>query len=349
MSERTDELDASKVNVVADQVYAKPGEKISYSINVTNNEGFGISALALYYDPRLVPEQGGTENEPNFDEGEIIEIQGGGTLYEFASLNKAVSVISAGTIGEKNAAVNKEGTYITFYFTVPSDAKPGDEFPMDLRVTDWETGLYVPLSFSDVDGWVKIQEESTTSSTTTESTTTESTTTESTTTESTTTESTTTESTTTESTTTESTTTESTTTESTTTESTTTESTTTESTTTESTTTESTTTQSTTTESTTTESTTTGSSTTESTSTSSDTTSSTGSTDTQTSPKTENSDKDTGTKSKPTETNKNPNVVPTTTQAPGAKTGDAGVGVAVAALLAAAGAAVASVSKRKNH
>ena len=342
MKDRTSELTAGKANIVADQVYAQPGEKISYSLYVTNNTGFAISGLALYYDSRLDAVQNDelTEIDPVFDTGEITALKGGQNLYQFASLNETVSVVSAGTIGNSNATT-EEGKYITFYFNVPSDAKPGDIFPMDVQITRWLDYEYTSLSYVDVDGWVKIpdvtetESESTTSSTTTSSTTTSSTTTSSTTTSSTTTSSTTTSSTTTSSTTTSDTTTSSTTTSDTTTSSTTTSDTTTSSTTTSDTTTSSTTTSDTTTSSDTT------SSSTES------TTSTTESTDTKPN---ETSDNDRNTTlSTPKNTGANPDKVPGTTKATGAKTGDAGIGAAVAALLVAVGAATVSAAKRKDH
>ena len=315
MKDRTSELTAGKANIVADQVYAQPGEKISYSIYVTNNTGFAISGIALYYDSRLdaVQDDELTEIDPVFDSGEITALKGGQNLYQFASLNETVSVVSAGTIGNSNATT-EEGKYITFYFNVPSDAKPGDIFPMDVQITRWLDYEYASLSYVDVDGWVKIPDETETESTTSSSTT-------------------------------SSTTTSSTTTSSTTTSSTTTSSTTTSSTTTSDTTTSSTTTSDTTTSSTTTSDTTTSSDTT-STSTES-TISTTESTDTKPN---ETSDNDRNTTlSTPKNTGANPDKVPGTTKATGAKTGDAGIGAAVAALLVAVGAATVSAVKRKDH
>ncbi len=355
MKDRTSELTAGKANIVADQVYAQPGEKISYSLYVTNNTGFAISGLALYYDSRLDAVQNDelTEIDPVFDTGEITALKGGQNLYQFASLNETVSVVSAGTIGNSNATT-EEGKYITFYFNVPSDAKPGDIFPMDVQITRWLDYEYTSLSYVDVDGWVKIPDETETESTTSSSTT-SSTTTSSTTTSSTTTSSTTTSSTTTSSTTTSDTTTSSTTTSDTTTSSTTTSDTTTSSTTTSDTTTSSTTTSDTTTSSTTTSDTTTSSTTTSDTTTSSDTTSTSTESTTSTSESTdtkpnETSDNDRNTTlSTPKNTGANPDKVPGTTKATGAKTGDAGIGAAVAALLVAVGAATVSAVKRKDH
>lgn len=333
LSDRTSELDGEVVSIVADEVYASAGERVAFSINLADNEGYATGGIVLTYDSRLKIQMSASETVPKGIPGEAAE-----GLAQFYAVNEKLSMASIGTEGQNDCTV-PEGVYATLYFDVPADAKEGDTFPMTLKVDKWLDWKSNPVSYYPVNGWIKIANETTTSSTTTTESTT--TTTESTTTSSTTT----TESTTTETTTTtESTTTSSTTTESTTTTS----STTTESTTTLSTTTESSTTQSTTTQSTTTESTT--SSTTESTTTSTTVTQQppTPITETSTTASTSDTEKNT-TKAKTEPTKVNPGVIPTTTPAPGAKTGDAGVGIAAAVLTTALAAALGLSAKRKDQ
>jgi len=331
LSDRTSELDGEVVSIVADEVYASAGERVAFSINLADNEGYATGGIVLTYDSRLKIQMSTSETVPKGIPGEAAE-----GLAQFYAVNEKLSMASIGTEGQNDCTV-PEGVYATLYFDVPADAKEGDTFPMTLKVDKWLDWKSNPVSYYPVNGWIKIVNETTTSSTTT----TESTTT---TTESTTTSSTTT----TESTTTETTTTTESTSSTTTESTTTTSSTTTESTTTLSTTTESSTTQSTTTQSTTTESTT--SSTTESTTTSTTVTQQppTPITETSTTASTSDTEKNT-TKAKTEPTKVNPGVIPTTTPAPGAKTGDAGVGIAAAVLTTALAAALGLSAKRKDQ
>ncbi|MBQ8921082.1 MAG: hypothetical protein IJ060_02850 [Oscillospiraceae bacterium] len=374
LQDRESEFDTDVVNIIADQVYAVPGEKVAYSVYLVGNEGtdgYSGSGIVLNYDERLTPAiKEGTEDTPDVQRGIAAE----GLLPTY-SLNTDLHILGASTAGSMDAICTNDGEYLTTWFTVPADAKDGDTFPITLTVSRWITNKNEPISYYRINGWIKVKDSDTTSSTTTtESTTTTTDTTSSTTSSSSTTDSssTTTDSTTTTtestSTTTVSTTTSSTTTTDTTsvtTDSTTgsTSSTTESSTTTTSETTGSTSSKSTdsttgSTSSTTDSSTTTTSETTASTSSkvtdsvSSDSTTSTTVSVTNTQPPVTGST--TTTTEKTTDhttapTTPNANDIAATTKAPGASTGDSGVAVAVTGLVLAAAAAVVSGAKRKEQ
>ena len=295
LSDRQGELDTDVVNVIADQVYAKAGEKVEYCIRLENNAatgGYADSGLVLTYDPKLTPEiKTGTVDTPVSEGGDATK--GLKTLH---TLNLDLSIFAASSIGSETCA--NDGIYLKTWFTVPSDAKEGDTFPMVLSIDKWLDQKKDPISYFKVDGWIKIKEKTdTTSSTTATTTTTTQTTTTLTTTGST-------------------------------------------STTTETTSSTTGTGSSTTTTDTTTLTTTSTGSTTSTTLTTSSTT------DTTTTTTASGIDKTTKTVSQPTAP---PDDVPSTTKPLGPSTGDAGVGIAFAALASAAAAAVVFGIKRKEH
>ncbi len=342
--ERASEIAANGPTLMADKVIAEPGEKVKYGMYIANNPGFSACGGYLVYDSHLVPyvyenddamegtpwkESMGIDVLPEFIAGTAETPTSGAygrsnPLTVVPSCNGTVNRFAFGTIG---GAVNKapEGQMFYMFFQVPEDAKPGTEYPIELTINQWLDADADAVEFTKVDGWIRVAGETTTSSTTTETTTSETTTSETTTSETTTSETTTSETTTSETTTSETTTSETTTSETTTSETTTSETTTSETTTSETTTSETTTSETTTSETTTSETTTSETTTGDST---------TGSTDSTTSSTTTTPAKGGNT--------------PAGTQAPGAKTGDAGVGAAVAGLLLAAGAAVAVASKKKE-
>ena len=336
LKDRESEFDTDVVNIIADQVYAEPGEKVAYNVYLQNNKatgGYSGSGLVLVYDERLTPAiKAGTEDIPEAQRGPAVD----GLLPTY-SLNTSIYTFAASTAGSMSAVCDNDGIYVTTWFTVPADAKEGDTFPVKLTVSRWLDNKNEPISYYPISGWIAVKKQDTTTSTTTTETTTSTTTTETTT--STTDSTTTTTDTTTSTSTTDTTT--STTESTTTTTQTTTSTTETTSTTSD---TETGSTSSTTESSTTTEST---SSDTTSTDTTTSTTETTSNTKPGTEPGTLTTEKTTAHVTKPTTPNADD--IASTTKAPGASTGDAGVGVAVAALALAAGVAVVSGIKRKEQ
>ena len=338
LKDRESEFDADVVNIIADQVYADPGEKVEYNVYLKNNEatgGYSGSGIVLVYDERLTPAiKAGTTDTPEAKRGPASE-----NLLPTYALNLSIHSFGASTAGSMNAVCTNDGIYVTTWFTVPQDAKEGDVFPIKLTVSKWLDNKNDPISYYPISGWITVKTQDTTSSTTTTETTTSTTTTETTTSTS--------DSTTTDTTTSTSTTdsTTSTTESTTTTTQTTTSTTETTSTTSD---TETGSTSSTTESSTTTESTSSDTTSTDTTTSTTETTSNTKpGTEPGTEPGTLTTEKTTAHVTKPTLPDAND--IASTTKAPGASTGDAGVGVAVAALALAAGVAVVSGIKRKEQ
>ncbi len=301
-------LSTSVTNIIADQVYAEPGEKVTYAINIQNNQGYSGSGFTINYDERLTPDiKEGTEDTPVTKKGPASD-----DLLPSTSLNLKLNIFACSTAGSTDLDED-DGIYIRTNFTVPADAKPGDTFPMVLTVSKFIDTHNDPIEFKAFDGWIKIKAADTTTTTTETTTTTTETTTSTTETTTTTTETTTT-------------------------------------------TTETTTTTTETTTSTTETTTTTTETTTTSTDTTSDTTTTT--TETTKAPITDTSSTTTETTTNSTDTNTettdttsttaSSNKVTPGTDAPGVKTGDAGVGAAVAGLLLASAAAVAVAAKKKE-
>jgi len=301
-------LSTSVSNIVADQVYAEPGERVEYRIYILNNQGYSGSGFTITYDERLKPDiKDGTEDTPVTKKGEASD-----DLLPATSLNLPLNIFAVATAGSTDLDVDS-GIYIRTWFTVPENAKPGDTFPMDLDVSKFIDTHNAKIDHEDFDGWIKIKAGDTTTTTTETTTTTTTTTTETTTT-------------------------------------------TTETTTTTTETTTTTTETTTSTTETTTTTTDTTSTTTDTTTTSTDTTSST----TETQPPIIDTDSDTDTSTTTTNTTTEttsgttdtatqaPNQNAGTTAAPPVKTGDAGVGAAVAGLLLAGAAAVAVATKKKE-
>ncbi|MBQ8920674.1 MAG: hypothetical protein IJ060_00730 [Oscillospiraceae bacterium] len=326
-------LSTSVANIIADQVYAEPGEKVTYAINIVNNQGYSGSGFTITYDERLTPDiKEGTEDTPVTKGGDASA-----DLVKSTSLNLPLYIFACSTAGSQDLNED-DGIYIRTSFTVPKDAKPGDTFPMILTVSKFIDTHNQPVDYESFDGWIKIKADDTT--TTTTETTTTTTTTETTTT----------------------TTTTETTTTTTTTETTTTTTTTETETSTTTTTTETETSTTTTTTETEPPVVTTTTETeppvvTTTTETEPPVVTTTTETETQ-APITETSTEapaDTTTTTTVSETDQttasqtNPTVPPAgTTAAPPVKTGDAGVGAAVAGLLLAGAAAVAVATKKKE-
>ncbi|MBR6106397.1 MAG: hypothetical protein IKQ39_00135 [Oscillospiraceae bacterium] len=230
--DRASEIAADGPTLMADEVYAEPGEKVQYGLFLANNKGFSSCNGYFIYDERLAPyvwendtaEESvpweasmGIDVDPDFTYGESdtptsAKYGRNPALYMTPSLNGNVHRFAFGTIGEK---VNScpDGLMFYTYFKVPDSAKPGDEFPVELTITMFLDDNSDDTAFTKVNGWIKVKEVSTTteSTTTSETTTSETTTSETTTSETTTSETTTSETTTSETTTSETTTSETTT------------------------------------------------------------------------------------------------------------------------------------------
>jgi len=169
LAKRQAEFDSDVVNIIADQVYAAPGESVSYNLNLIQNEGFASGGVVVTYDSNLIVEKNGTL--PKAEPGEASL-----NLVQFYALNEPMNIISIGTVGTSNSVV-ESGVYATLHFVVPENAQEGDKYPISVKVDRWLDYKSVPVSYYVVNGWIEVVAETTTeSATTTES---ETTTTES--------------------------------------------------------------------------------------------------------------------------------------------------------------------------
>ncbi len=171
-------LSSSVTNVIADQIYAEPGEEVLYPIFIVGNKGYSGSGVALEYDKRLTPKvKDGTEDTPVVKRGPASKVEDE-NLSSKTTFNLDLGIWAFSTMGSEDLCT-ADGMYVAAYFTVPSDAKPGDTFPMTLTVDKWQDTQNHQLDREVIgDGWIKIKGETTsfTESTTTTTLTTTSTT-----------------------------------------------------------------------------------------------------------------------------------------------------------------------------
>ena len=157
--------------IVADQIYAEPGQKdVAFSVKLNGNTGFDQLNFSLKYDTRLTPvlEEGST----NIPKNESDEYSGLASVF----VNPEKGVIGYGLVCSKKQ--DKDKALTTVYFDVPTDAKPGDEFA--ITFIDGNSKVLIgddAQEFSNVAGWIKIKGVTTTTTTATTTSTTETTTT----------------------------------------------------------------------------------------------------------------------------------------------------------------------------
>ena len=159
-------LSTSVTNVIADQIYAEPGEEVLYPILIVGNKGYSGSGVALEYDKRLTPKvKDGTEDTPVVKRGPASKVQDE-NLSSKTTFNLDLGIWAFSTMGSEDLCTD-DGMYVAAYFTVPSDAKPGDTFPMTLTVNKWQDTKNVQLDRNVIgDGWIKIKAGDTTTTTT---------------------------------------------------------------------------------------------------------------------------------------------------------------------------------------
>ena len=156
--------------IVADQIFAEAGQKnVAFSVKLNGNTGFDQLNFSLKYDTRLTPvlEEGST----NIPKNESDEYSGLASVF----VNPEKGVIGYGLVCSKKQ--DKDKALTTVYFDVPADAKAGDEFP--ITFIDGNSKVLIgddAQEFTNVAGWIKIKEETTTTTTATTTTTTETTT-----------------------------------------------------------------------------------------------------------------------------------------------------------------------------
>lgn len=165
-----------------DQKFAKPGETVEIALNLENFDASwtGLEFL-VNYDAKLDAVLDGA-GDIDYSYGDAV-----GAMGKKLSVGAAISK-ELNEEGQKGfafawgtaSAVSGNGQLAIFKFTVPADAQPGDEFPINLTVKD---GGFIDadkanIAFETVNGWIKIAEETETSTESETTTTTTTTTTE---------------------------------------------------------------------------------------------------------------------------------------------------------------------------
>ena len=154
-----------------DQKFAEPGETVEIALNLENFDASwtGLEFL-VNYDPKLEVALDGA-GDIDYSYGDAI-----GAMGKKISVGGAISkdLTADGLKGFAFAwgtatAISGNGQLGVFKFTVPADAQPGDEFPVNLTVN---VGSFIDankenIPFETVNGWIKIKEEETTTTTTT--------------------------------------------------------------------------------------------------------------------------------------------------------------------------------------
>ena len=160
--DRASEFKSGVTNLIADEVYAEPGETVSYRVMIRENAGYASSGFVLDYDARLKAVAVDNDaTKPVIQYGDGCK-----ELGKTSDLNQPEHIVGFGTMGEENCTLN--GVVYTVQFVVPSDAKDGDQFDLSLKVEKFLDEKTDEVAHNDVNGWIriKIPEQTTVSSTT---------------------------------------------------------------------------------------------------------------------------------------------------------------------------------------
>lgn len=161
-----------------DQIYAEPGQEVSFAMSVENlgTSWTGLEFL-VNYDARLEATLNKAGTAASISYGNAIDPDLAGEISRGGAVSKELTADGqkgfAFALGTATA-ISGDGQLCIFKFTVPADAQPGDEFPVNLTINE---GSFIDankenIPFETVNGWIKIKEETVTSETTTTTTTT---------------------------------------------------------------------------------------------------------------------------------------------------------------------------------
>ena len=145
---------ADGARIYADQIYAEPGETVTFGVNIENNPGYVGAGIALLYDERL---------EPQGVSGlSIAKKQGSGStgISGIVTINPKKQRIGWTSSGTEDCAT--DGAIWTVELKVLSDAKPGDTFEMGVNVTQFVNSRSEDKEYTAEAGWIKIKDVTTT-------------------------------------------------------------------------------------------------------------------------------------------------------------------------------------------
>lgn len=160
LADRMDQLTDGITGILADEVYAEPGETVEFSVMIGNNIGYTNIGISLMYDEQLAVILN--------DRGRADLTYGPASadLVHANTLNTERCVIGYTSMGD--VEVDVDGVIFTAKFTVPADAEIGTVYPMELHVENLTDRLTRPQVYTVVDGWIEVyRPETTTAATTT--------------------------------------------------------------------------------------------------------------------------------------------------------------------------------------
>lgn len=158
LKDRASEM-KSGLNLIADEVYAEPGETVLYNVYIQNNTGYAASGIGLVYDQALAPVIKESNDRPDLTYGD-----GSYMLSKSADYSAAEHRIGVGTMGDEDCT--RDGIVFTAKFVVPADAKENDEFKLTLDIDKFLDEKTDKVDYSTVDGWIRIRKKAVTTSAT---------------------------------------------------------------------------------------------------------------------------------------------------------------------------------------
>jgi len=158
LKDRASEM-KSGLNLIADEVYAEPGETVLYNVYIQNNTGYAASGIGLVYDQALSPVIKESNDRPDLTYGD-----GSYMLSKSADYSAAEHRIGVGTMGDEDCT--RDGIVFTAKFVVPADAKENDEFKLTLDIDKFLNEKTDKVDYSTVDGWIRIRKKAVTTTAT---------------------------------------------------------------------------------------------------------------------------------------------------------------------------------------
>lgn len=158
LKDRASEM-KSGLNLIADEVYAEPGETVLYNVYIQNNTGYAASGIGLVYDQALSPVIKESNDRPDLTYGD-----GSYMLSKSADYSAAEHRIGVGTMGDEDCT--RDGIVFTAKFVVPADAKENDEFKLTLDIDKFLDEKTDKVDYSTVDGWIRIRKKAVTTTAT---------------------------------------------------------------------------------------------------------------------------------------------------------------------------------------
>lgn len=158
LKDRASEM-KSGLNLIADEVYAEPGETVLYNVYIQNNTGYAASGIGLVYDQALSPVIKESNDRPDLTYGD-----GSYMLSKSADYSAAEHRIGVGTMGDEDCT--RDGIVFTAKFVVPTDAKENDEFKLTLDIDKFLDEKTDKVDYSTVDGWIRIRKKAVTTTAT---------------------------------------------------------------------------------------------------------------------------------------------------------------------------------------